>query len=127
MLDRSASVSGSSVKAAANGFLDELAGTGSTVSLVSFADTATVDRSATALSAGANLDAVKSAVNDLSFGGYTNWDDGLVKAEASFSAFPAGPPPLVIVITDGVPNRWIDDASGHESGSGSSLSQTALN
>jgi Mg-chelatase subunit ChlD len=126
VLDRSASVSGSSVKAAAYGFLDELAGTGSTISLVSFAETATVDIGATPLSAGANLDAMKAAVNGLSFGGYTNWDDALRKAQDSFGGFTAGRPPLVVIVTDGVPNRYISNSSGDVRGSGTGLSQTAL-
>jgi hypothetical protein len=103
VLDRSGSVAsdGALVKGAAIAFLEKLQNTGSTVSLVSFAGTASIDRPPTALTS-ANLSALKGTVNGLVFGGSTNWHDALLKAESAF--LPAGPPPLVVIVTDGHPN-----------------------
>ncbi len=39
---------------------------------------------------------------------FTNWDEGLMKARSTFGAFPPGKPPLVVMVTDGNPNVWID-------------------
>ena len=110
VIDRSGSVSSDgasdTVRNAAKAFLTALVDTGSKVSLTSFAITATVDKSATALTT-ANLANLKSTVDDLNFGGYTNWEDGLIKAQSTFGGFTGGKPDLVVIITDGNPNRWI--------------------
>lgn len=130
ILDRSGSVSSNdaddTVRGAATAFLDALADTGSTVSLVSFADTASVDAAPTPLTSGDNLEKLHSVVNEMQFKGYTNWDDALLKAQSQFKSFPAGAPPLVIMVTDGVPNRWINDQNSQVEGKGAQLNQTAL-
>jgi uncharacterized repeat protein (TIGR01451 family) len=125
VLDRSQSVgeNAPTVKAAANSFLDRLANTGSTASLVSFGTTGTEDVAPTALTSGANLDTLHAAVNNLVFDGDTNWEDGLVKAGNQFAAFPDGKPHLVVVITDGFPNKW--NADDGTAGSGMHFEQQA--
>ena len=98
----------------AKAFLDKLVDTGSRVSLTSFATNATVDSAATPLTS-ANLSGLKAKVDALTFGNFTNWEDALIKAQSTFSGFtPAGRPQLVVVITDGNPNRYIN-ASGNVS------------
>ena len=120
VIDRSGSVAGAgaslTVRNAAKAFLGALVDTGSRVSLTSFAATATVDNAATPLTS-ANLAGLNAKVDGLTFGGLTNWEDALIKAQSTFGAFtPAGRPPLVVVITDGNPNRWMDGTSVSSSG-----------
>ena len=119
VLDRSGSVSATTVKTAAKAFLTELADTGSTVSLTSFASTASQDGGPVSLTSGVLLDSLTESVDSMSFGGSTNWQDGLVAAREQFSGFPGGQPDLVVVITDGNANKY------NGGGNGSSFSQTA--
>src|SRR5581483_3190447 len=121
VIDRSGSVSGAgasgTVRNAAKAFLGALVDTGSTVSLTSFATSATVDQTATALTT-ANLAGLEGKVDALHFGDYTNWEDGLIKAQSTFSGFPGGPPKpdLVVMITDGNPNRYMNGSTVSSSG-----------
>ena len=120
VIDRSGSVSGAgasaTVRNAANAFLEALVDTGSKVSLTSFATTATVDTDISVNSGvvpltTANLtapDGLADIVNDLSFGNFTNWEDGLIKAQSTFGGFSDSKPDLVVMITDGNPNRYLN-------------------
>ena len=130
VIDRSGSVQGNEddVTGGVNAFLAELADTGSTVSLASFATDGSADMAAAPLTGGddGNLDDFQDAVDDLQFENFTNWEAGLAVAQSQFSGFPeketdVNRPDLLIIVTDGVPNRWIGG------GSGSAFSQTAQN
>ena len=119
VLDSSGSIGNaiSSLKTAANGFVDALVDTGSHVSQVSFATRSPgsggVNIGPTALTA-ANLATIKSSYFNLRTddrnNNRTNWEDGLLKSQQTFTFPPPGPgtspgaPDLVIVITDGNPN-----------------------
>jgi Mg-chelatase subunit ChlD len=104
-------------KLAANAFLNPLQGTGTRVALVSFGTTAVVQATQTT-----DVASVMTKITNLTFGPatgtilnplqYTNWDDGLLKTKGQLSTFPAGSHPLVAIVTDGNPNRWIDDLTG---------------
>ncbi len=118
VIDRSGSVAGNAgtVKAAANTFLEALVDTGSKVSLTSFATDGRVDSNplvnngvvplTTANLAGPT--GLTATVNGLSFANFTNWEDGLIKAQSTFPGFSGGKPDLVVMITDGNPNRYIN-------------------
>lgn len=89
------------VKAAANGFVDALTGTPSSIALFSFATDASTVLPATTVSDmnGANI--VKTAINGLTSGGATNWDAGLFQIASSSTTFDA-----VIMLTDGNPTVY---------------------
>ncbi|MGH9041121.1 MAG: DUF5979 domain-containing protein [Acidimicrobiia bacterium] len=89
------------VEQAATAFLTALKDTGSTVSVVQFATTATPVLAPTALTT-ANMGLFTAAVNINQSGG-TNWEDGLAKARSQFGDFPDDKPQLVVIITDGTP------------------------
>ena len=102
VLDVSGSMSGDPIdqmKEAAQGFLDTAVGGGAQVGLVSYSGEAQVlerlDSSATALSA---------AVSDLSSGGNTNIEDGLVKGEQVLSVGNADRR-IIVLMSDGAPNE----------------------
>lgn len=102
VLDVSGSMSGDPIaqmKEAAQGFLDTAVGGGAQVGLVSYSGEAQVlerlDSSATALSV---------AVSDLSSGGNTNIEDGLVKGEQVLSAGNADRR-IIVLMSDGAPNE----------------------
>ncbi|MGH9040568.1 MAG: vWA domain-containing protein [Acidimicrobiia bacterium] len=121
VLDRSGSVTADTVQAAANAFLDQLADTGSTVSLVSFSGSADADMGPTSVS-GDGLEALKSAVSGLDFGGATNWEDGLLTARGQFPDFDNDQPHVVVMITDGDPTTY----NGDNPWTGSSTSQADI-
>jgi uncharacterized repeat protein (TIGR01451 family) len=125
VLDRSGSVAPSQdkVKGAANAFLDSLTDTGSSVSLVSFAETARVDQTPIPLTSPTNRALLRAKIGEFRFEGFTNWDDALVKAKSQLPAFDGPNKPLVVMITDGNPNRW--GAAGDTHGSGSGFVQEA--
>ncbi len=135
VLDRSSSIAtanaGGTLKSAANAFLAGLNNTGSKVALVSFGTTATVNTvpGAPVSITTATLPALQTIVNGLVIStsptAYTNWDDGLAKANSQLASFGTGPKPLVVVITDGSPNRWINDTSPFGVGSGSDSTAVA--
>lgn len=102
VLDVSGSMSGDPIaqmKEAAQGFLDTAVGGGAQVGLVSYSGEAQVlerlDSSATALSV---------AASDLSSGGNTNIEDGLVKGEQVLSAGNADRR-VIVLMSDGAPNE----------------------
>lgn len=87
------------VKDAAKAFVNGLAGTGARAALVTFSTSASGRVAPTT-----DLAQITTAINSLSFSGWTNWADALVKAQDYFAAFPAGTKPLVVMVTDGDPN-----------------------
>ena len=102
VLDVSGSMSGDPIaqmKEAVQGFLDTAVGGGAQVGLVSYSGEAQVherlDSSDTALSV---------AVSDLSSGGNTNIEDGLVKGEQVLSAGNADRR-IIVLMSDGAPNE----------------------
>lgn len=113
LLDRSGSVASSAadVTGAAEAFYASLADTGSKTSLASFATTASSDVAPLALTTGTNLTSLNTAVDGLSFGNFTNWEDGFVKASGQFAGYTGGSPDLLVVVTDGNPN-YINSGSG---------------
>ena len=112
------------VKTAANAFLDGLKDTGAKAAIVSFgandtkvllSEQASVNAGPTSVTSGTNLNYLKGIVGatqstGLVFGPssspywWTNWEAGLIQAQA---AFPASTKPLIVFVTDGDPNRWI--------------------
>ncbi|MGH9042580.1 MAG: DUF7507 domain-containing protein [Acidimicrobiia bacterium] len=112
VLDRSGSIAQArateAVKRGAEAFLGALVDTGSTVSLVSFAETGRVDSRPGPLT-GATIAGLEQLIDGLRFEGATNWEDSLDKARSQFAAFPNGRPDLVVLLTDGKPNRYIRD------------------
>lgn len=119
VLDKSSSIAKEgavdSVKAAGTAFLNGLKDTGARVAVVSFGTTASTPVGPLPDTSGANFTTLQNAVN-ASFGGWppplywTNWDDGLLKAQNTFASFPAGSKPLVVMVTDGDPNYWVNDS-----------------
>ena len=112
VLDRSGSIAQArateAVKRGAKAFLGALVDTGSTVSLVSFAETGRVDARPGPLT-GDTIGGLEQLIDGLRFEGATNWEDSLSKARSQFAAFPAARPDLVVLLTDGKPNRYIRD------------------
>ncbi|HEY1180477.1 MAG TPA: hypothetical protein VGF17_30340, partial [Phytomonospora sp.] len=70
------------VKDAADGFVDALTGTPSSIALYSFSTTAAQNLGATSVSDASGADTVKDAIDGLSAGGGTNWDAGLFQIAA---------------------------------------------
>lgn len=106
VLDTSGSIDGPgmiNLKKAADAFVDSLVDTGSKLSISSYATIGSVLLPATALT-GTNLTDIKASYNSLTAEGFTNWEDGLLKAQDTFSGFDAGHPDLVVMITDGIPS-----------------------
>jgi prepilin-type N-terminal cleavage/methylation domain-containing protein len=124
VLDRSSSIAAAKavqqVKDAGTAFLSALKDTGSRVAIVSFGTQGKVEAPPTADTDGANFNYLNNVVQNinipLSPTEYTNWDDGLLKAKSTFGSFPPGKSPLVVVVTDGNPNRWINDSTGAVAG-----------
>ncbi|MGW1817565.1 hypothetical protein ACWCQM_28860 [Streptomyces sp. NPDC002125] len=114
VLDLSASVGSAlpSLKAAADGFTDALAGTPSRMALFSFdrgsPSTGTANHPALMpVSTQAGADSFKDLYSDWTLGSGTNWDQGLyavAKAEPHYDA--------VVVLTDGNPTYWNNPRSG---------------
>ena len=125
VLDRSTSIAKANaveaVKNAGTGFLTALKDTGSRVAIVSFGTQGKVEAPPTADTDGANFTYLNNIVRNITIPlnptEYTNWDDGLLTAKSTFASFPPGKSPLVVVVTDGTPNRWINDSTGGVSGS----------
>ena len=124
VLDRSTSIAKANavqqVKNAGTAFLTALKDTGSRVAIVSFGTQGKVEAHPTADTTGANFNALNTVVQNMTIPTnpteYTNWDDGLMKAKSVFGEFPPGKSPLVVVVTDGNPNRWINDSTGAVAG-----------
>lgn len=101
VIDNSDSISSSemsSFKAALKAFTNALSGTPTQFSVTRFATSATVLQNFTS-----NTTTVNNAIDSVSTGGgYTNWEDGLIKANSTFSSGTSNPN-LVIFATDGDP------------------------
>jgi prepilin-type N-terminal cleavage/methylation domain-containing protein len=125
VLDRSTSIAKANaveqVKNAGTAFLTALKDTGSRVAIVSFGTQGKIEAPPTAVTDGANFTYLNNIVRGITIPmnptEYTNWDDGLIKARSTFASFPPGRSPLVVMVTDGNPNRWISDTTGGVSGS----------
>ncbi len=111
ILDSSGSIGSTGIanlKLASDAFVDSLADTGSKISVTSFATGSPGDGGtnlAPVALTSANLTTIKASYKDLTSNGVTNWQDGFLKSQASFSGFaPADAPDLAILITDGNPN-----------------------
>ncbi|SBT48115.1 VWA domain-containing protein [Micromonospora auratinigra] len=103
VIDVSGSISSSlqTVKNAANGFVDALTGTPSEIALYTFATNATAVLNPTPVSDQAGADSVKAAINSLTAGGNTNWDQGIWQVAAAPFDYDAA-----IVLTDGNPTVY---------------------
>ena len=104
------------LKTAGIDFVNSLAGTPSSVAVYTFGTTAPASAAnatleSTSVSTAAGADTVNARINSLSVpsGSATNWDAGLgqMAAADSFSAYN-----VVIVLTDGNPNRYGPTGSG---------------
>jgi Mg-chelatase subunit ChlD len=89
------------VKAAANGFVDGLTGTSSRIALYDFAQNANQVLPPTAVPDQASADVVKHAINGLTAGGPTNWDQALFRVASSPIHYDS-----VIMLTDGNPTVY---------------------
>jgi uncharacterized repeat protein (TIGR01451 family) len=126
VLDRSGSIANadaeSQVRNSAKAFLNAVDGTGSTVSLVTFATSASVNLAPTTNIASAV--AAVDAITDAQFTGATNWEDALIKAKGldfdGVAGAPVAPADLVVMITDGNPTTY----NGDTTNSGGSTSTT---
>lgn len=88
------------IKNAMTAFTGALNGTPTWFSVTRFATTASISQAFTS-----NISLVNSAINGIPVGGgFTNWQDGFVKAQSTFDPRIAKPN-LVIFASDGNPNR----------------------
>ena len=103
------------LKDAAKAFITGIEGTGSKASITTFSTAGQVLRTAQVMDA-TNAADFRSAINGLSSNGWTNWYDAIVDARSTFPGFSQKPgttgnpgpfnrPDLVVMITDGNPNR----------------------
>jgi len=103
VIDNSTSISSTEmtqIKNAMTAFVNALNGTPTWFSVTKFATTASVSQTFTG-----NLTSVKSAINAIPVGGgFTNWQDGLTKAQSTFDPR-STKPNLIIFASDGNPNR----------------------
>ncbi len=115
------------LKVAADAFVDALVDTGSKVAVTSFSSSSPgtgsnptpFNLSPTPLTT-ANLSkpdntGIKDSYRGLNSSGSTNWQDGLLKMQNFFPQFSGSAPDLVIMITDGNPNRINSAGGGTES------------
>jgi Prealbumin-like fold domain/von Willebrand factor type A domain len=109
LIDTSGSIRPSlpSVKSAANGFVDALTGTPSSIALYRFAADASQLLNSTPVSSTAGADTVKAAINGLTAGGSTNWDLGLFQTAAAAQTYDA-----IVMLTDGNPTVYGPLATG---------------
>jgi uncharacterized protein YegL len=106
IVDSSASISSTELtqmKNAYKSFVDALLPyTPTYMAVVDFDTTATLRQGYTN-----NVALLKAAINACTSGGYTNWQDALVKAHNTFPTRPRpNKPTLYIFSSDGNPNRW---------------------
>ena len=103
LIDVSGSIAPSlaQVKAAANGFVDALTGTPSTIAVYSFSTDAHTVLNPTPVSETSGANTVKAAINSLTAGGATNWDAGLFQVVSAPTPYDA-----VIMLTDGSPTVY---------------------
>ena len=113
VIDSSGSIEGGELTLLKNAFLAFVAAllpaTPTQFSVTEFDTTASVRQSFTS-----NTTLVNNAINAASSGGFTNWEDGLVKAQSTFDPRPLKPN-LVIFASDGNPNRVDNGTSVEES------------
>ncbi|GGF40083.1 hypothetical protein GCM10010922_14290 [Microbacterium sorbitolivorans] len=116
ILDLSGSVDNyvGTLKDAAKGMVDSLAGSGSSVALFTFAASAPRNSNgdgrnwgSLAIDQGNNLDTIKNRIDAYATGGATNWDRGIWQVAASSTDFD-----LAIMVTDGMPTYSGSPASG---------------
>jgi len=116
VLDLSGSVTpyADTLKSAAKDMVDALAGSGSSVALFTFADTAPRNSNndgrnwgSLAIDQGTNQQTIKGRIDAYATGGGTNWDRGIWQAAASSTHFD-----LAIMVTDGLPTVAGADSSG---------------
>ncbi len=102
VIDNSTSIDSgelATMKTAMTAFTTAFAGTPTQFSVTRFATTGAVLQPFTT-----DFTAVNSAINGIPVGGgYTNWEDGLLKAQGTFD--PRTNPNLVVFASDGNPNR----------------------
>jgi hypothetical protein len=108
-MDNSDSISSTELgqmKTAMTDFVTALSGTPTQYSVTKFGTTASVVQGFTA-----NTGTINTAINSVSTGGgFTNWEDGLTKAQGTFDPRPN--PNLVIFASDGDPNTIIGGSGG---------------
>lgn len=123
VLDLSGSVANSNavgdLKSASTGMVDALAGTGSTMSLFTFATTAPRNNTSTgrnygpmAIDSGNNATTIKNRINGYQAEGGTNWDRGLWQVAGSGNDYD-----LAVVVTDGQPTFY-GDGTRYSNGNG---------
>jgi hypothetical protein len=110
VLDRSGSMGDppvpiGDVKAAAKALVGQLDSDVDQVGLVSYADWASLDHELASGESG--FDSVKSAVDGLSPGGYTNIGDAVYMAQQELQSARHNPDaiPVIVLLTDGIANR----------------------
>jgi hypothetical protein len=110
VLDRSGSMGDppvpiGDVKAAAKALVDQLDPDVDQVGLVSYADWASLDHELT--SGVSAFNSVKTAVDGLSTGGYTNIGDAVYMAQQELESARHNPDaiPVIVLLTDGIANR----------------------
>jgi prepilin-type N-terminal cleavage/methylation domain-containing protein len=124
VLDNSGSIADQNgddaLKSAAVSFVDAFTGTPSKMSVFKFSSTAaplyptgTTGAYVDLLSPSSQITSMKSAINSLTFSGYTNWEDGLYRA---YRLSTGNPRPelsdLVVFLTDGDPNTIRGGSAG---------------
>lgn len=102
------------LKASANRMVQALKGTGSSVAIFTYSDTAPASNNAdlalTKIDQGQNFQTITNKINSYTAGGGTNWDAGIYRAAESSTTFD-----LAIMVTDGMPTFY---GAGSNSGSG---------
>ena len=124
VVDRSGSIGSSNMtlqESALQAMVQSFVGTGTRVSIVSYAATATTDIAGKVINTQDDADAVK-AVIDWTSDGSTNWQAGL---DQVLSLNPA--PDLVLFMSDGRPNTVLPSAIPGDYVGSTDFSQTALN
>jgi Mg-chelatase subunit ChlD len=104
------------MKQAFKDFTASLQTTPSEFAVVDFDTTATLKQAFTG-----DPDLVNAAIDSVTSGGSTNWEDGLAKAQGAFVSG-SGHQNLIILSSDGNPNKY-----GNNQGSGNGLDADALN
>ncbi|WP_344076429.1 vWA domain-containing protein [Luedemannella helvata] len=109
LIDVSGSIASSlsQVKNAANGFVDALTGTPSTIGLATFATGAQTILPPTPVASAAGATTVKTAINGITAGGGTNWAAGLFEMTAAIPPFD-----VVVMLTDGSPTFYGSEPPG---------------
>ncbi len=92
----------SQMKSAINNFVDTLAVTPTHFSVVDFDTEAWVKQEFTV-----DVALIKTAINSVTSGGATNWEDGLIKAQSTFDPRPdANHQNIIVFASDGNPNKY---------------------